>query len=84
PPTGPQAHGNPNAGYPGYASYGSQIRFVAKKKDTAMAELGTPTAVRSSNVIKVDNAMKYLEGITLFGLTLQFKRSMQTAVKDVA
>ncbi|KAK6030207.1 hnRNP-L/PTB/hephaestus splicing factor family protein, partial [Ostertagia ostertagi] len=45
------------------------------KKDTAMAELGTPTAV--------DNAMKYLQGITLFGLTLQLKRSMQTAVKDV-
>ncbi|KAK6014931.1 hypothetical protein OSTOST_19675 [Ostertagia ostertagi] len=42
-----------------------RIRFMATKKDTVMAELGTPTAV--------GNAIKYLQGITLFGLTLQLK-----------
>ncbi|KAK6020053.1 hnRNP-L/PTB/hephaestus splicing factor family protein, partial [Ostertagia ostertagi] len=52
-----------------------RIRFMATKKDTVMAELGTPTAV--------GNAIKYLQGITLFGLTLQLKPSIQAAVRDV-
>uniref|UniRef100_A0A7I4Z3L6 Heterogeneous nuclear ribonucleoprotein L n=2 Tax=Haemonchus contortus TaxID=6289 RepID=A0A7I4Z3L6_HAECO len=52
-----------------------KIRFMASKKDTAMAELGTPTAVA--------NAIKYLQGITLFGLTLQLKPGIQSAVRDV-
>ncbi|VDO43609.1 unnamed protein product [Haemonchus placei] len=52
-----------------------RIRFMATKKDTAMVELGTPTAVA--------NAIKYLQGITLFGMTLQLKPSIQPAVRDV-
>ncbi|KAK5973824.1 HnRNP-L/PTB/hephaestus splicing factor family protein [Trichostrongylus colubriformis] len=52
-----------------------RIRFMATKKDTAMAELGTPTAV--------GNALKYLQGVTLFGLTLQLKPSIQAAVREV-
>ncbi|KAK6060226.1 hnRNP-L/PTB/hephaestus splicing factor family protein [Cooperia oncophora] len=52
-----------------------RIRFMATKKDTVMAELGTPTAV--------SNAIKYLQGIQLFGLTLQLKLSIQPAVREV-
>ncbi|WKY07745.1 hypothetical protein Q1695_007315 [Nippostrongylus brasiliensis] len=52
-----------------------RIRFMATKKDTVMAELGTPMAV--------GNVMKFLQGISLFGLTLQIKPSIQTAVRDV-
>ncbi|VDO75082.1 unnamed protein product [Haemonchus placei] len=52
-----------------------RIRFMASKKDTAIVELGTPTAA--------GNAIKYLQGITLFGLTLQLKPSIQSAVRDV-
>lgn len=52
-----------------------RIRFMATKRDTVMAELGTPGAV--------GNAMKFLQGITLFGLTLQLKPSIQSSVRDV-
>lgn len=52
-----------------------RIRFMATKKDTVMAELGTPMAV--------SNVLKYLQGITLFGLTLQMKPSIQNSVRDV-
>uniref|UniRef100_A0A0K0DBE5 RRM domain-containing protein n=1 Tax=Angiostrongylus cantonensis TaxID=6313 RepID=A0A0K0DBE5_ANGCA len=52
-----------------------RIRFMATKRDTVMAELGTPMAVT--------NVLKYLQGITLFGLTLQMKPSIQNSVRDV-
>ncbi|KAK6053750.1 hnRNP-L/PTB/hephaestus splicing factor family protein [Cooperia oncophora] len=52
-----------------------RIRFMGKKRDTAMAELGTPTAVA--------NVIKYLQGVTLFGLKLEMKTSIQNVVRDV-
>ncbi|KAJ1368526.1 hypothetical protein KIN20_029674 [Parelaphostrongylus tenuis] len=52
-----------------------RIRFMATKRDTVMAELGTPMAV--------SNVLKYLQGIALFGLTLQMKPSIQNSVRDV-
>ncbi|VDM70400.1 unnamed protein product [Strongylus vulgaris] len=48
---------------------------MATKKDTAMAELGTPMAVT--------HVLKFLQGVSLFGLTLQLKPSIQTSVRDV-
>ncbi|KIH59817.1 hnRNP-L/PTB/hephaestus splicing factor family protein [Ancylostoma duodenale] len=60
-----------------FCQYGNvlRIRFMATKKDTAMAELGTPMAV--------SNVLKFLQGVSLFGLTLQLKPSIQTSVRDV-
>ncbi|ETN72249.1 hnRNP-L/PTB/hephaestus splicing factor family protein [Necator americanus] len=60
-----------------FCQYGNvlRIRFMATKKDTAMAELGTPMAVT--------HVLKFLQGVSLFGLTLQLKPSIQTSVRDV-
>ncbi|CAJ0603533.1 unnamed protein product [Cylicocyclus nassatus] len=60
-----------------FCQYGNvlRIRFMATKKDTAMAELGTPMAVT--------HVLKFLQGVSLFGLTLQLKPSIQTCVRDV-
>ncbi|CAJ0610258.1 unnamed protein product [Cylicocyclus nassatus] len=59
-----------------FCQYGNvlRIKFMAAKKDTAMAELGTSMAVT--------DVLHFLQGASLFGLSLQLELSRQTCIRD--
>ncbi|CAI4228641.1 unnamed protein product [Auanema sp. JU1783] len=60
-----------------FCQYGNvlRVKFMLAKVDTAMVEMGLPE--------HVTNVMGYLQGVTLFGMTIELKPSFQAGVREV-